>query len=299
MLQMKLAVVQKPERGVLGGPVVTTFSMSYEGIDYKIAIEQHGERQITIESSTNGSLQELLGMFYSLEALLMLFDGQFYPIIIASDDTGDITQSIKKRALPSRFSADFMRHTHNSLVKFYAVLNAHIFIQWLALQAELDLIHKMVLYCVSSVQIPKDIQCAFMVEAFNGIYDLAHEKDSSIQIPAVQKGESRLQKCLLLLMHRYGRGVFYEELQADSCKFTQILVDTRNKIGHIKSKQNRVYLDGSECVMYLLKLSLLYRIVLFEILGIDKKQYEEKLTSWVHIINSRKETLDFLEKLAN
>ena len=47
-----------------------------------------------------------------------------------------------------------------------------MFKKWYDIKTELDLNFKMLLYCVSSVEMPKDMQCAFITEAFIGIYEL-------------------------------------------------------------------------------------------------------------------------------
>ncbi len=294
---MMLTITQRPTDGALGGPYSKYLRIHHENVDYSISITQCVERCITVEASKNGSLEQTLGMFYSLESLLMLFDGQFYPITKALDGNVDVTHSFQKRTLASRHSADFMRYSGNMMLNFEDALNEGVFLSWLDLRTELDLIHKMVLYCVSDVAMPADMKCAFMVEAFNGVYDLVHAKIPSICIPHIEKGESRLQKCLLTIMQNYGIAIFLNELQHNANKFTQILVDSRNRIGHIKSKQDRVYLSGPECVIYLLKLSLLYRVALFELIGINSSQYNDRLVSWVQAVNNRQETSQFINSL--
>ena len=49
--------------------------------------------------------------------------------------------------------------------------------------------------------------------------------------------------------------------------------------------------------VYLMKLSLLYRIVLFDILGIPKDIYEVNLSSRTNIINNWRVTKEFLVTL--
>ena len=66
---------------------------------------------------------------------------------------------------------------------------------------------------------------------------------------------------------------------------------------HFKSKQGRVYLDGAESVIYLQKLSLMYRIVLMELLEIDESVYLTRLSSQVKLINEHDTMKKFLQKL--
>lgn len=50
--------------------------------------------------------------------------------------------------------------------------------------------------------------------------------------------------------------------------FSAALKESRNRIAHIKAKQGKLFLDGKESVLYLCKLSMLYRIILFDLLEI-------------------------------
>lgn len=295
---MKLVVTQKPVNGILGGPKELTFSMRYGNADYELSIEQCIQRTITIASEGMVAYSDLLKVYYSLETLLMLFDGQFYPVVSAFEDDIEITQSWKKRALPSYSSADFMQGAGNVLINFESAVNADRLMKWISLREELDIIHNMVLYSLSSVQMPKDMQCAFMTEAFEGLSELVSKRKLGIVFNKAKKGESQLKINLLTFIENYGKLIFKEELKTNADILAQILVDSRNRIAHIKSKQSRIYLDGAESVMYLMKLSLLYRIVLFDLLGVDTGgDTEIRLIKHVQSINEHDAMKKFLQKL--
>lgn len=292
---MKLSIIQQPENGVLGGPKDKSFSIGLNNASYDISINQLCHREIVV-STNNGSYKDILSAFYSLETLLMLFDGQFYPTIKAFDGA-KITSSWNERRLPSYNSADFMLGSGNKLIEFDTILDVQLFQNWCALKKELDLVHNMVLYCLSSVEMPKDMQVAFMTEAFIGVCELINTKDSSFKLPKVPAKESKLKHYFLAVTDKYGQNIFAEEFSRDKEKFAQILVNSRNRIAHIKSKQGRTYLDGSESVMYLMKLSLLYRIILFDLLGIPTNMYNTSLSSRVQAINNHATTKSFLKSL--
>ena len=57
------------------------------------------------------------------------------------------------------------------------------------------------------------------------------------------------------------------------------------RIAHIKSKQNRKFLNGDESVLYLHKLSLMYRIILLDLLDIPLNRYKERLSNRIETIN--------------
>lgn len=82
-----------------------------------------------------------------------------------------------------------------------------------------------------------------------------------------------------------GKKFFRGEYQKDLEGFVQILVNSRNRIAHIKSKQNRKFLNGDESVLYLHKLSLMYRIILLDLLDIPLNRYKERLSNRIETIN--------------
>ena len=295
---MELRITQRPENGFLGGPKNVDFTVCHRGVSHRITIDQLCERWITISSSDGCLYKDTLDFYYTLETLLMLFDGQFYPVVSAFENNVEITPGWNKRTLPSYHSADFMIGSGNVLLDYEMVLNDRLLEKWYALREELDLIHKMVLYCLSSVEMPKDMQCAFMVEAFSGICELLHKKKPGFSKPSVPKGESKLKHYLLAVVNHYGSDIFGIESTISKEKFAQILVNSRNRIAHIKSEQDRIYLHGGESVMYLVKLSLLYRVVLFDLLGISKNLYNDKLTARIQAINEHDIMQEFLKKLA-
>ena len=296
---MKLTITERPINGFLSGPKSKSFSVFYKDTTYEINIEQFGGCKITIISSESGTYDNTLDIYYSLKTLLMLFDGQFYSVVSVFDSDIEITQSWQKHALASYYSADFMVGVGNALIDFETVMDEQLFSKWYKLKEELNLIHQMVLYCLSSVEMPKDIQCAFMVEAFEGLAELIEQRYPEIMFRKAKKGESQLQINLLTFITHFGAAIFEKEMLCNPDKFTQRLVDSRNRIAHIKSKQNRVYLDGGESIIYLMKLSLLYRVILFDLLGIDGNLYKDRLMLRVRTINDHDVVRNFLRKLGH
>ncbi len=295
---MKLFLRQTPETRWLSGPKEKQFTFSYKDIDYEITVEQYVKRQITISSPEITTTKNLLDVFYTLDTLLTLFDGQFYSVDSVFENDTEITHSFQCRTLPSYKTADFMIGAGNILIDYESVLSAALLRRWVALREELDLIHKIVLYCVSAVQMPVDMKCAFMTEAFLGISELVNERKTAFVLPIIQKRESKLKKYLTAIIEYYGQDVFREECKKNKEQFAQILTDSRNRIAHTKSKQGRCYLNGEESVLYLSKLSLLYRVALFDLLEIPEEFYNKKLLRRVDALNQHQGVVSgFLEKL--
>ena len=59
-----------------------------------------------------------------------------------------------------------------------------------------------------------------------------------------------------------------------------------------------MYFNGSESVLYAMKMSLLYRKIIFEILNINEKDYKERLGNNISRLDNWNDILKkFLEKI--
>jgi len=293
---MKLTVILQPKDGFLNGHRQTAFSINLNNISYNISIEQLGQRKIIVETN-GGEQQDVFYVYYSLESLLMLFDGQFYPVVRALDNDTDITKSWIKRCLPNRISADFLLGTANKMVDYDDVLNQSVLDCWIKISEELDICYNMVLYCLSDVKMPKDMQCAFMVESYKGLCELIHARCPTFALPLSSKGKLELKAALTAVIDTYGSYVFSDEYTNNKDTFIQILVNTRNRIAHIKNKQGKTYLNREENILYIIKLFLLYRIVLFDLLGMQENLYKKNANAYVKILNNQPAMQTFLKKL--
>ena len=56
-------------------------------------------------------------------------------------------------------------------------------------------------------------------------------------------------------------------------------------MAHIKAKEGKKYLNGAESALYAAKLSMLYRRVFLEILGIDYSLYKKCIVKCVSVWN--------------
>jgi len=293
-----LVIIQAPLNGILGGPLRKDFLLAKSGINYAIHIEQMGVRKIEILSDGDHDVESTLGMYYRIITLLMLFDGEFYPVIEAMENGIDITDSMRKRALASYESADFMLGAGNALVDPFKLLSSQLINAWGLLEDELDLVHKIFLYCASSVKMPVDMKCAFLTEAYIGLAELIASKKADFVLPKVRNGGSKLKEYLKAVIKYYGAEVFEPEQELGIELFTNILRENRNRIAHIKTKQGTLILNGAESVLYLCKLSMLYRIVLFDLLEIPPELYESSAKERVKVLNQWNGILDrFIERI--
>ena len=291
-----LKVTHQSQNGFLGGPKYVNLSVVMNNATFDICIKQLGIREITIETE-DGAYSDLFSVFDALETLLMLFDGQFYPVIVASDKGSDITHNFNMKRLASYTSADFMIGPESKLIEFDSVLDQTLLQKWLQIRSELDLIHKMVLYCLSAVEMPKDIQCAFMVEAVKGLCKIIHVHDKSFA-PALFTGkEPSLKMTFLAVADQYGSDIFADEFARNKEGFASILVNTRNRIAHINDNERMQILPRVVNVWYIIKLSLLYRIALFELLDVPRSVYSDPLGKYIQALNMRPGMDDFIKNI--
>ena len=75
--------------------------------------------------------------------------------------------------------------------------------------------------------------------------------------PSLKPGDqtTTLKMCIDAVISKYGQDIFDEEYNVNKDKFLQTLVNTRNRIMHIKRNQlTDKFLSGSESILYLMKL---------------------------------------------
>lgn len=251
-----------------------------------IEIEQLGIRIITVVSKQDVSFRKLYKIFTIAERLVMLLDGRFVNLkeLILEDSVEGKSEHLKSYAnniirtrLSYYNSADFCNYTLDKLMDFEKVITPELFNEWYELLDELDIVHQMFLYSLSDSKMPIDAKCAFLIELAEPLVEVvkAHTHFYSSLNPG-ERGTS-LKMCVDALISKYGNDIFAKEIASNYDKFLQTIVNSRVRIMHIKRKQKGLYLNGSEAILYAQKMSLLYRIILLEILGIGAEMYKKNM----------------------
>lgn len=289
---------------ILGGPHVAEF----ETRDNKffIKIEQCGYRKISIKALEETSVFELYGVFTKIERLLMIFDGQFLNLenlefTDSSDTEKSMLKSVGNNLMHQRLSyfksSDLVSYKVDKLLEFEEVLNSDLYDKWEHLLEELDIAHQMYLYAMGDTKITVDVKCAFLIELSETLVEVLKAYTNSFQKLKPGNGTS-LRACVKALIEEYGKDIFEREMEANEKEFLSTVINSRVRIMHIKRNQKIKYFDGNEFVLYILKLSLLYRRILLEILGVEKQVYVDKLRKCVSRLNRWNDTLDkFLLRL--
>lgn len=298
---------QLPKNGILGGPFKNKFTYKTEdSIKFKIKIEQGGIRKITIKSAADIFTEELFSLCQSIEKLLMLFEGRFVPlksmVFSGSDKFTDIDLIEagawhKERRLGYYDSSDFSMYNDNKIISFNDIISEKLLKDWIELDKELDLASNVMFYALSRNFATVDMKCVFLIELVEAfIWLLKEQKGLFSSLKPGNRGTT-LRMCLEGLVDKFGGLVFEEEIRSKK-DYLQVMVNSRNRIMHVKRKQNKKHLDGAESVLCTMKFFNLYRIIIFEILGINESFYLENLKSSIEKWNEWNNVLEeFLKRI--
>lgn len=287
-----LTATFQDDKLMLGGPKSLEIQLD-ENIS--VIIEQLGIRVITIISEKGESFRVLYGVFTKLERLLMIFDGRFITLkeLVFEDLNEETTEHLKLYAndfMKTRLSyynlADFCNYTLDKLLDYEKIITPELFNKWQELLDELDIVHQMFLYATSDSKMPIDVKCAFLIELSEPLVEVV--KANTHFYSSLKPGEkgTSLKMCVDALISKYGEDIFAEEIANNYDKFLQTIVNSRVRIMHIKRQQKGLYFNGSESILYAQKMVVLYRRILFEIMGIDKELYKEKMTSMIKSLDN-------------
>ena len=285
---------------ILGGPHVA--EIETQDNKFFIKIEQCGYRKISIKASEDTSVFELYGVFTKIERLLMIFDGQFLNLenlefTDSSDTEKSMLKSVGNNLMHQRLSyfksSDLVSYKVDKLLEFEEVLNSDLYDKWEQLLEELDIAHQMYLYAMGDTKITVDVKCAFLIELSETLVEVLKVYTNSFQKLKPGNGTS-LKACVKALIEEYGKDIFEREMEANEKEFLSTVINSRVRIMHIKRNQKIKYFNGNESVLYILKLSLLYRRILLNILGVEEQMYVDKLQKCVSRLNRWTDTLDKL-----
>ena len=270
---------------LLGGPSQASAHLNCDGIDYELAVEQGCNRTITVKAGHAVDWNCIQKPLYILERLLMLFDGAFInleDISFSGSPDGDNGKVEKEQVLAKRlsyFRTDSRFTIHDKLVEYQDVLNDGLMRKWVSLLDELDITNQVYLYMLADSGMPVDLRLAFLVELAEPMVEIVN-KERGIY-PSLHPGErgTSLKQCLNALINTYGDVIFgREQSNHEYDDLLSTLVNGRVRVMHIKtSMPASKYFDGMHSVYYMRKMSLLYRLVLLDLLGVSRDLCQSKL----------------------
>lgn len=304
-----LEVLQK---GILSlVPFHRNFDFQYEGHKIQIAVDQgtnhDSQRMIRLSVNDSITIKKLWACFHHVDKLLMVLEGYFYEIETISfqgdTDTGSeytgISQELLKRRLPCYKTDSAYRYKDHSFVDLERGFTKEMLSSWITLERELDIVHQIVLYSTANTGITRDVKCAYLIECFEPITEIVNAYD--FFFPSLRPGDrnTTLKMCIDAVISKYGKDVFEKEYACNKERFLQTLVNSRNRIMHIKRNQPAgKYLSGTESVLYAVKLMHLYRIVLLSLMGVHYDDYSRAVVESIKEWNQWQGVLDsFLQSM--
>ncbi len=289
-----LTAVYKLEKGVLGGPHTSRFTIT-KNTPITINIEQLLIRTITITSEIDVDCSDLYSILINLEKLLMLFDGEFYSLdSLCFDDStnadSNTLQTISVHCINHRLSYyqsdDYCRYSFHKLINFSDIITPELYLKWETIIEELDMVHQTFLYTICNSKQPIDLKCAFLIELSEALVEIAKEHTNYFtELKPRPKGTS-LKDCISALIKQYGGIIFKAELNGKYDEILQAMVNSRVRIMHIKRKQKGKYFNSEESLLYIIKMHFLYRHIIFSLLDINASLYEDKLNSCIEKWNN-------------
>lgn len=232
----------------------------------------------------------------------MLFDGYFMNLISIEfqDSAGCVPPNLKEcaehfmRRRLAYFHSNKILFSSNYLLDFSKVLTPALYEKWKGILEDLDVAHQVYLYSLCDTNQPVDLRCAFLIELAEPVVEIVKANSPLFESLNPGKQGTSLRDCLRALITTYGSDIFENEINSCFETFLKSLVNSRVRIMHIKRNCSGSYLNGPESVLYSIKISFLYRIVLFNLLGIIPSLYHENLISNIQRWNSWNDIMDNL-----
>lgn len=280
-----LEIIQGYEKGVLGGPKEICLNIN----DININVYQCGVRIIKLTHSARAEFDVFYNVFCTFERLCVLCEGQYleikglnmYDENVNKMEKAISCENLKSQRLNYCSTIDVLKGNKSKLLDIFDVLNNAILENWIKLEEELGIIHQSFLYNTSSIGFPVDGKIASIIETFEPLIELITFYTN--QFSSLKPGEhgTTLKMCLDACISVYGDDIFKTEYSINAEKFLKCLVESRNKIMHIKRNYNGNCFTGAESLLYIVKLTFLYRSILLSILHIDYSLYREKIVKSV------------------
>ena len=230
-----------------------------------------------------------------IEQLLFVFDGRFYPIESAKMIDKMENPTIYQNEVDGYFdnrppiyqSIDICRYRLMKLVNFKDIDLSNALLEWARVSDELDIAFNMLLYCLSDIHMPVDCKISSMIEMTKPFGEIMEKNNDSFQIERTgDKKKLILKTALNAVIKTFGTEIFSKEINGNFIEFLDMLVNTRNKISHVKSLQDKACLDGVQCVFYIAKLSIMYRKIIFMLIGIDDTMYTDNIIKAVEALDN-------------
>lgn len=296
-----IEIIQILKNGILGTDRTVYLNRNVDGYNFDIQIIENGIRSIKILSVREAPIRLLWSEFCLLESLLMLGTGIFldifeqHHIVNGKREHSDELDYLVNNRVSYYKSGEVSYLPFKKMLSNEYLASEEKIIIWENIRAELDIIHPMIMYCLSDIKLPIDCKCALMIEAMEPLAELVGKNSNEFKCPEDKKQQLKVR--LKALICTYGEDIFSKEYERKE-EFIQVLVNSRNRIAHIRSENDRMVLNGEESALYLMKLSLFYRRIILTTIGVEYKMYSSILKEEIRQLDTWNGISDnFIDKL--
>lgn len=257
-------------------------------------------KEIVLISEEKTRYCELCELLFEFLRYENLFDGRFFYAQKIYFDNLDLTPTISQEWLSyysSTISYTYINFNYNSDTEY-----KNLFLKWKHIHHDLTVTHQMFLYSCFSTEFTPDVKLALLLQTFEPISDrLYHKGDIKLtKQPYVTKSaicnncqekivvnirnrELHFGDRLQAIVGKYGTGIF-------DCDNTALLIDKsvnlRNKIVHLDASNPNI-LSGKESGAYIYKFSLLYRVIIWQELGLSPSKYNAVIETCIGSFNKQ------------
>lgn len=262
------------------------------------------KKTISIYTHNNCSYDEIKNVMIKLIRFEELFDGIFFhPVKLIIDDKDVLNYEKsnwlhfyngKSKELSTTFSFDFSC-TDDRYLEYYNNFNNLTYDG-----GKIMLIHQVYLYSEHSQEMTKDLRCALLLQVFEHYSQFLECYEVIPKIVTHKKVQHKCNKCgniteeerKLTFADRLNATVAgYKDIffiDEDTYKIIKLATGLRNRIFHVDIKKKKTqFFNGAQCAFYRLKFSLLYRLYMLKLIGLDEKSHLNSINSYIKKINNQ------------
>ena len=268
-------------------------------IKYDISIVLlSNKKSIQIIASAAVCFNDLYEIAMDIIRFENLFEGRFFTIKSFCIDNQEFIEQVEPKLL------GYMKG-NKTVPYFYMVEDDVIYKKWfLSFQKYLKnklLRYHVFLYSAFLPGMTADIRIAQLIEIFEPTAnELAEEGKIQLIAAPYRVFKNTCKKCgaqitrkipnkdvylkdrIIAVVKAYGRDIFVGDSKA---KLIRKAVAVRNKVDHVE--RQRGAMTGPECGLYLLKFSLLYRVIVMEEIGVPYEYIKPRLKLEIEDMNKR------------
>lgn len=253
-------------------------------------------KDIKINTQTGVSFDLLFSLLCELLHFENLFDGIFFAPTSITADSVEYIDKIQQELIS--FYSGQERYTSFNLINDDKTYMRY-FVRWSKLRAKIKLIHQVYLYSAFINVYPVDVRFSLLLEMFEPLADILKSKGKitfasptfspticpkcNLVVKKGKKNEPSFNEKLNAITNIYRKTFFKGEYKKEVLRQA---VNLRNRVLHVDANKKK-YLNGKRCGVYFFKFALMYRCIIFSLLGFSEHEYMPIAERWLKEFNTR------------